>query len=127
MSRYETYKTAFQGCPLPFAYVDLDLLDTNIRQIIARAGGKRIRVASKSIRSLPILQRILAADPAFGGVLCFTAPSIRKDCSSTAIYGYCSRSPRPPEQRGWVLGQEFGPPTEGTALKRKTSRNDHHD
>ena len=73
MSRYETYRTAFQGRQMPFAYVDLDRLDTNLRQIIARAGGKRIRVASKSIRSLPILQRILAADPAFGGVLCFTA------------------------------------------------------
>jgi D-serine deaminase-like pyridoxal phosphate-dependent protein len=61
MSTYETYKAAFQGRQMPFAYVDLDLLDANIRQIVARAGGKPIRVASKSIRSLPILQRILAA------------------------------------------------------------------
>ncbi|HEX6605772.1 MAG TPA: amino acid deaminase/aldolase [Chloroflexia bacterium] len=74
MSNYETYKAAFQGRQMPFAYVDLDLLDANIRQIVARAGGKPIRVASKSIRSLPILQHILAADPALRGVLCFTAP-----------------------------------------------------
>lgn len=57
---------------MPFAYVDLDLLDENIRQIVRRANGKQIRVASKSVRCLSILRRILAADPTFQGVMCFT-------------------------------------------------------
>lgn len=74
MLSYESYRETFKGRAMPFAYLDLDLLETNLRQIIARAGGKRIRIASKSIRCLPVLQRILAADRAFQGVMCFTAP-----------------------------------------------------
>ncbi|MDE3229830.1 MAG: amino acid deaminase/aldolase [Chloroflexota bacterium] len=58
---------------MPFAYLDLDLLDENIRQVVARAGQKRIRVASKSVRSVAILKRILAADERFIGVMCLTA------------------------------------------------------
>jgi D-serine deaminase-like pyridoxal phosphate-dependent protein len=74
MPDYQYYKTAFQGVPMPFAFVDLDLLHCNIQQTLARAGGKRIRVASKSIRCLPLLELILASDAAFRGVMCFSAP-----------------------------------------------------
>jgi D-serine deaminase-like pyridoxal phosphate-dependent protein len=70
---YSYYKQIFQGRSLPLAYVDLDLLDQNIRQIAARAGGKRIRLASKSLRSIAILRRIFAADSCFQGIMCFTA------------------------------------------------------
>jgi D-serine deaminase-like pyridoxal phosphate-dependent protein len=70
---YNYYKQIFQGRLLPLAYIDLDLLDQNIRQIAARAGGKRIRLASKSLRSVAILRRILAADNCFQGIMCFTA------------------------------------------------------
>src|SRR5689334_14412198 len=73
MFNYETYKSIFQGRAMPLAYVDLDLLDTNIRQILKRAGGKQIRIASKSVRSLALLRRIQAADPKFQGFMCFTA------------------------------------------------------
>ena len=59
---------------MPFAFVDLDLLKANIRQTVARARGKRIRIASKSIRSLPLIELILASHPAFQGVMCFSAP-----------------------------------------------------
>jgi D-serine deaminase-like pyridoxal phosphate-dependent protein len=71
---YADYRSAFAGRQMPFAYVDLDLLDENIRQIAARAGGKTVRVASKSVRSLPLLKRILDASEAMQGVMCFTAP-----------------------------------------------------
>ncbi|WP_233097857.1 hypothetical protein [Dictyobacter vulcani] len=64
---YEYYKKVFAGHTLPLAYLDLDLLEQNIQQIISRAGGKRIRIASKSIRSVEVLRRILAADPCFQG------------------------------------------------------------
>jgi len=74
MRDYLYYKKAFQGVPMPFAFVDLDLLQSNIRQTVARASSKRIRIASKSIRSLPLLELILASDAAFRGVMCFSAP-----------------------------------------------------
>ncbi len=71
---YGTYRALFAGRELPFAYVDLELLAANIAAVAARAGGKRVRLASKSLRSRPLLARILAASPAMAGVMCYTAP-----------------------------------------------------
>lgn len=70
---YAYYRRVFAGRRLPFAYLDLDLFDENIRQVVSRAGGKRIRVASKSVRSVAALKRILAADDRFIGAMCLTA------------------------------------------------------
>lgn len=70
---YNYYKKVFAGRRMPFAYLDLDLLDQNIRDIVTRANGKRVRLASKSLRSVAVLRRILASDPCFQGVMCFTA------------------------------------------------------
>ncbi len=70
---YMYYKEIFDGHPMPFAFIDLDLLDQNIRQIAARARGKQVRLASKSLRSIAILRRIFAADTCFQGVMCYTA------------------------------------------------------
>jgi D-serine deaminase-like pyridoxal phosphate-dependent protein len=72
-SDYETYKRIFSQVPMPFAYVDLDLLDRNIRDIARAAGSKKIRVASKSIRCVDVLRRILRSDDVFQGVMCYTA------------------------------------------------------
>ncbi|HZC08167.1 MAG TPA: amino acid deaminase/aldolase [Ktedonobacterales bacterium] len=69
---YAYYKRAFAGRRMPFAYLDLDLLDANIRQVVARAGDKRIRVASKSVRCVTALKRILSSDDRFIGVMCLT-------------------------------------------------------
>src|SRR5687768_15647965 len=74
MPDYNAYRRAFHGVPMPFAFVDLDLLKFNIRQTVIRARGKRIRIASKSIRSVPLIELILASNPAFQGIMCFTAP-----------------------------------------------------
>ena len=70
---YAYYKQAFAGHCMPFAYLDLDLLDQNIRQVVERAAGKRVRLASKSLRSVAVLRRILAANPCFQGVMCYSA------------------------------------------------------
>ena len=70
---YAYYRRAFAGQRMPFAFLDLDLFDANIRQVAERAGEKRVRVASKSVRSVWALQRILAADERFIGVMCLTA------------------------------------------------------
>ncbi len=57
----------------PFAVLDLDALRSNAADMVRRANGKPIRVASKSIRSRPILDRILAID-GFAGIMAFTLP-----------------------------------------------------
>ncbi|HEV2654521.1 MAG TPA: amino acid deaminase/aldolase [Ktedonobacteraceae bacterium] len=72
-SDYAYYKEIFAGRAMPFAYLDLDLLAENIRQVLARAGEKRVRLASKSLRSVAVLRRILDADPRFQGIMCYTA------------------------------------------------------
>ncbi|WP_082595263.1 amino acid deaminase/aldolase [Paenibacillus sp. Soil750] len=72
MGSYEYYKQIFKDVPKPFAFVDLDLLDANIKAIAQEAGGKKIRVASKSIRCPDVIRRILAADPAYQGIMCYT-------------------------------------------------------
>ena len=55
----------------PFAVLDLDALDANADDLVRRAGSKPIRVASKSVRSRPVLRRVLAR-PGFAGVLAYT-------------------------------------------------------
>ncbi|HEX8728988.1 MAG TPA: alanine racemase, partial [Ktedonobacterales bacterium] len=70
---YSYYRQAFAGHAMPFAWLDLDLLGENIRAILGRAGSKNVRIASKSVRSVAVLRRILAASPVFRGLMCFTA------------------------------------------------------
>jgi len=69
---YPYYKAIFKGRPLPLAYVDLDLFDENVRNIIPRTGTKKIRVASKSVRCTHLLKRILNSDSRYQGLMCFT-------------------------------------------------------
>ena len=70
---YDYYRDIFRGHTMPFAYLDLDLLDENIRQIKSRTGGKQVRLASKSLRSVAVIRHILGADACFQGLMCFTA------------------------------------------------------
>jgi D-serine deaminase-like pyridoxal phosphate-dependent protein len=58
----------------PFAVVDLDAYRANARDMLRRAGGRPIRLASKSIRCRALLERTLASDPGFRGTLAFTLP-----------------------------------------------------
>jgi len=69
---YGYYKEVFAGYPMPFAYLDLDLLEQNIHAVIARAGTKNVRLASKSLRSVAVIKRILAASPIFQGIMSYT-------------------------------------------------------
>lgn len=72
-ARYDYYREIFKDCPRPFAFVDLDLLERNIAHIASQAGGKQIRLASKSLRCITILRHILKSDSCFQGIMCFTA------------------------------------------------------
>ncbi|RKP44284.1 amino acid deaminase/aldolase [Cohnella endophytica] len=58
---------------MPFAYLDLDLLDYNIGEIAKAAGSKTVRLASKSIRSVEVLRHILQSDERYQGIMCYTA------------------------------------------------------
>jgi len=58
----------------PFAFLDLDAMRANASQMLDQAAGLPIRVASKSVRSVPILRRIFALDARFRGILSFTLP-----------------------------------------------------
>jgi D-serine deaminase-like pyridoxal phosphate-dependent protein len=69
---YAEYREIFRGRAMPFAFVDLDLLAQNISEVAKRAAGKRVRLASKSLRSVAILRRILAANPIFQGIMCYS-------------------------------------------------------
>jgi D-serine deaminase-like pyridoxal phosphate-dependent protein len=68
------YEEIFDEVEAPFAFVDLDAMWANAEQMLHRAGGKPIRVASKSLRCRPLLERILARDEGFRGLLTFTLP-----------------------------------------------------
>jgi D-serine deaminase-like pyridoxal phosphate-dependent protein len=47
---YARLERATAGLQAPFALVDLDALDRNAEDLQRRAGGKPIRLASKSLR-----------------------------------------------------------------------------
>ncbi|WP_193605879.1 amino acid deaminase/aldolase [Nocardioides dongkuii] len=57
--------------PTPLAVVDLDAFDANADDLVRRAAGKPLRVASKSVRVPDLLRRVLAR-PGFEGVLSYT-------------------------------------------------------
>ncbi len=65
--------TATAALEPPFAVLDMDALLANAADMVRRAHGKPIRVASKSIRCRPILERVLAMD-GFSGIMAFTLP-----------------------------------------------------
>ncbi|WP_101784168.1 amino acid deaminase/aldolase [Nonomuraea indica] len=67
------YDRATAALDPPFAILDLDALRANAADLVRRAAGKPIRVATKSIRSRPVLERILAMD-GFRGLMAFTLP-----------------------------------------------------
>lgn len=72
--RWARYTEALHGVTAPFAFVDLDALGENAATLLRRAEPKPIRIASKSLRCRPLLQRILASDERFRGVMAFTLP-----------------------------------------------------
>lgn len=57
----------------PFGVVDMEAFDANAADLVRRAGGKPIRVASKSLRCRALVERALSL-PGFRGVMCYTLP-----------------------------------------------------
>lgn len=71
---YARYRTALAGRSLPQAFVDLDRYEANARALLDRAGDRPIRVASKSVRCVGLLEHLRAVSPRYQGTMCFTVP-----------------------------------------------------
>ncbi|MFE2432577.1 amino acid deaminase/aldolase [Streptomyces sp. NPDC059373] len=65
------YDRATAHLDAPVAIVDLDAFDANAADLVRRAGGKPIRVASKSVRCRALLERVLGRE-GFAGIMSFT-------------------------------------------------------
>ncbi|SEQ77419.1 amino acid deaminase/aldolase [Streptomyces radiopugnans] len=65
------YDRATAHLDAPLAVVDLAAFDANAADLVRRAGGKPVRVASKSVRCRALLERALARE-GFAGVMGFT-------------------------------------------------------
>ena len=81
---YDYYKEQLKGLPLPLAFVDLDLLFDNCRRILELAQGMPIRIATKSVRSLGLLQLVTKQFPQFKGLMAFSA----KEAAFLAANGF---------------------------------------
>ncbi|MFJ2177675.1 amino acid deaminase/aldolase [Streptomyces sp. NPDC087851] len=65
------YDRATAHLDAPLALVDLDAFDANADDLVRRAGGKPLRVASKSVRCRALLERVLSRE-GFAGIMSFT-------------------------------------------------------
>ncbi|MHA6764481.1 amino acid deaminase/aldolase [Streptacidiphilus sp. PAMC 29251] len=65
------YDRATAHLDAPVAIVDLEAFDANAEDLVRRAAGKPIRVASKSVRCRALLERVLRMD-GFQGIMSFT-------------------------------------------------------
>lgn len=70
---YPLYREALAGKPLPLAFVDLDRFRANALHAVARAQGKPLRLASKSVRVPALLQQALESHQAYQGVMAYSA------------------------------------------------------
>ncbi len=77
----------------PLVVVDLDAFDSNAADLVRRAAGKPVRVASKSLRVPALIRRALAT-PGFSGVLAYSLREalwlVRDGLSDDVVMGYPS-------------------------------------
>jgi len=74
MEAHDRFEAVFGGRQAPFAFLDLDAVWANAADMLRRSQGKPIRIASRSIRSRPVLERLLDLDPGFQGALTHSLP-----------------------------------------------------
>jgi D-serine deaminase-like pyridoxal phosphate-dependent protein len=89
-SPYARLEAALVGVEPPFAVVDLDAFRANAEDLVRRAGGKPIRVASKSVRCRSLL-RAAQALPGFRGLMTFTLREslwLQRDGFEDLLLGY---------------------------------------
>jgi D-serine deaminase-like pyridoxal phosphate-dependent protein len=71
ISGQDRYERATAHLDPPLAVVDLDAFDANASDLVRRAGGLPIRVASKSLRCRHLVERVLARS-GYRGVMCYS-------------------------------------------------------
>lgn len=69
---YQRYSKALKDAPAPALWLDLAAFESNVQWALAHAAGKTIRVATKSIRSAPLIKKVLESSPVFQGLMTFT-------------------------------------------------------
>ncbi|HUP56325.1 MAG TPA: alanine racemase [Bdellovibrionota bacterium] len=70
---YASWQKALEGERLPLATVDVDAFDRNLEHLatIAKAAGKTVRLATKSIRVPELIRRAIAGGAPFQGLMCY--------------------------------------------------------
>ncbi|AWE07403.1 hypothetical protein DCE79_08470 [Lysinibacillus sp. 2017] len=69
----DIYNEVFSSIERPFAWVDFNALKKNIDFVNQACGNKRVRIATKSVRSVSMLQYIAKELHHFAGYMTFTA------------------------------------------------------
>ncbi|UUQ64343.1 amino acid deaminase/aldolase [Pseudomonas fuscovaginae UPB0736] len=69
---YTYYRAVLAQHQLPAAFIDLDHFAMNLERLRQRAGNLPIRLVTKSVRSVEMIRRILAAGPFMQGLLCYS-------------------------------------------------------
>lgn len=84
------FEQAYEHMERPFAWLDLDALDANIN-FINQTATMPIRIATKSIRSLPVLHYIMERLDTCVGVMTFSASEtlyVLQHCDVHCLIGY---------------------------------------
>ena len=71
--RLKRYRKALLGRRAPLAWVDLDLLEQNAREMSERLGSKKLRIGTKSVRCRSILDLLLKWNPTNEGCMVLSA------------------------------------------------------
>lgn len=72
MDLYNYYKDLFKDESKPLAFLDADKLENNVKELLKRCPGKKIRVASKSVRCVPVLKQLLSDTENFIGIMSYS-------------------------------------------------------
>jgi D-serine deaminase-like pyridoxal phosphate-dependent protein len=90
VSRWQVLDEATSGLPAPLAAIDVGALDTNADDLVRRAAGTPIRIATKSVRVRAVLDRVLAR-PGFAGLLAYSLPEaiwLVREGADDVVVGY---------------------------------------
>lgn len=88
---YQKYIEALKGSAAPCLILDLDYLDHNIDWSLGSSGDKKIRLATKSLRSLEVINYIQKKSSQFQGLMTFTLPEalwLKKKGHKDLLMGY---------------------------------------
>lgn len=91
--RFDQYNQATKNTPAPFGILDWAALSANTWDILERANGVPVRIATKSLRVPGVLQALLQRSE-FSGLMSFTVPEaihlVRSGISDDVLVAYPS-------------------------------------